>query len=24
MVPWLWFKIMNPRIPKNMIMQLNN
>jgi hypothetical protein len=24
MVPWLWFKIMNPRIPKSMIMQLNN
>ena len=24
MFPWLWFKIMNPRVPKNMIMQLNN
>jgi hypothetical protein len=24
MVPWLWFKIMNPRIPKSMIMQLKN
>ena len=24
MVPWLWFKIVNPRIPKSMIMQSNN